>query len=42
MGTGEILNQLGLYKPLIVTDNVLVRLGHLEKLLEILDQSNIC
>ena len=41
MGTGQILNQLGLYKPLIVTDKVLVKLGHLEKLLKILDQSNI-
>ena len=41
MGTGQILNQLGLYKPLIVTDKVLVKLGQLEKLLKILDQSNI-
>ena len=40
-GTGEILNQLGLCKPLIVTDKVLVKLGHVEKLLKILDQSSI-
>ena len=41
MATGEILHQLGLCKPLIVTDKVLVKLGHLGKLLEILDQSGI-
>ena len=41
MGTGKILNQLGLHKPLIVTDKVLVKLGHLEKLLKVLHQSNL-
>ena len=41
MGTGEILNKLGLCRPLIVTDKVLVKIGHLEKLFKILDQSNI-
>jgi alcohol dehydrogenase class IV len=41
LGTGQILNQLGLYKALIVTDQVIVKLGHLGKLLKILDQSNI-
>ena len=39
---GNILSQLGLSRPLIVTDSHLVELGKLEKLMGSLDSSKIC
>ena len=35
--TGDVLKQLGLSKPLIVTDKNLVELGHVDLVLNILD-----
>ena len=39
--TGDVLKQLGLSKPLIVTDKNLVELGHVDLILNILDNHNI-
>jgi alcohol dehydrogenase class IV len=39
--TGDVLKQLGLSKPLIVTDKNLVELGHSDLVLNILDSHNI-
>ncbi|MCK0151793.1 iron-containing alcohol dehydrogenase [Marivita sp. S6314] len=39
--TAEVLNQLGLSRPLIVTDTKLVALGHVQTLTDILDRAGI-
>jgi alcohol dehydrogenase class IV len=39
--TGEVLQQLGLSKPLIVTDTNLIKIGHVKTLTDILDGANI-
>ena len=39
--TGDVLRQLGLSKPLIVTDKNLLELGHVDLVLNILDDHNI-
>ena len=38
---GEVLQQLGLSKPLIVTDTNLIKIGHVKTLTDILEASNI-
>ena len=39
--TGEVLQQLGLSKPLIVTDANLIKIGHVKTLTNILETANI-
>ena len=39
--TGEVLQQLGLSKPLIVTDTNLIKIGHVKTLTDILEAANI-
>ena len=39
--TGEVLHQLGLSKPLIVTDTNLIKIGHVKTLTDILEAANI-
>ena len=39
--TGEVLQQLGLTKPLIVTDTNLIKIGHVKTLTDILKADNI-
>ena len=39
--TGEILSNLGLSKPLVVTDTTLLKLGHVDRLSATLNKSNI-
>ena len=39
--TGELLQQLGLSKPLIVTDTNLIKIGHVKTLTDSLEASNI-
>ena len=39
--TANVLKQLGLSRPLIVTDKNLVELGHVDLVLAILDKHNI-
>ena len=39
--TAEVLKQLGLSRPLIVTDKNLVELGHVDLVLEVLEKHNI-
>jgi alcohol dehydrogenase class IV len=39
--TGDVLHQLGLSKPLIVTDTNLIKIGHVKTLTDILEAANI-